>query len=110
MKRIISGLVLICTVFLVLGSSTTHKTLVATGGSKSDGIVRMSFEHTWLEKPEFSVEQGRLRALARCKSWGYADAEAFGGHTRECIQNSQSGCIRWFVTIEYQCTGRNYFE
>ena len=43
-------------------------------------------------------------AKQRCSSWGYKNAEAFGGFTKACINSSNSGCNRWLVTIEYQCT------
>lgn len=89
---------------LVSGCAVT-KTWTATGGSRSDGVVRLSFEHTGFEQPQLDEQQGLSLAAQRCKTWGYTGAEAFGGVTRQCNQRSGFGCDQWLVTKEYQCTG-----
>jgi len=56
------------------------------------------------EAPKLDAQQGMTAAQQRCSSWGYKNAEAFGGSTKACINSSNQGCNRWLVTIEYQCT------
>ena len=89
----------------VSGCSTT-KDWSATGGSRADGVVRLSYEHGDLEKPVLSEPQAVGLATRRCEAWGYTGAEAFGGTTRQCSQGGGfGGCTVWQVTKEYQCTG-----
>ncbi len=83
----------------------TKKQLVPTGGSKSDGTVRMSYSYGMFESPVVDPQQGMNAAKARCAAWGYSGAEPFGGFTSQCSQPSSSGCMQTLVTIEYQCTG-----
>jgi hypothetical protein len=79
------------------------KTLQATGGSRSDGTVELSYEYGSLEAPQVQWEQGLVTARERCAAWGYSDAEAFGGHKSTCQEPSRWGCSRHFVTMTYQC-------
>jgi len=91
--------------FLVTGCAV-HKDWAATGGSRSDGTVRLSYEVGEFEKPQLSERQAIMLASKRCKAWGYKGAEAFGGVTRQCNQfGGFNGCSNWMVTKEYQCTG-----
>jgi hypothetical protein len=90
---------------LTLVGCVTMKHWSATGGSRADGVVRLSFEHTNFEKPQLNEDQAVSLATQRCRSWGYSGAEAFGGVTRQCNQANGYGCISWMVTKEYQCTG-----
>ena len=90
---------------LVAGCATT-KDWAATGGSRSDGVVRLSYELGEFEKPQLNEQQAIEIATQRCKTWGYSGAEAFGGVTRQCNQGGGfAGCSRWMITKEYQCTG-----
>jgi hypothetical protein len=88
----------------MLGCST-NKELVATGGSRADGTVNLSYELGSLEKPKLNLEKGLATARDRCRAWGYSDAEPFGGETRQCQAPSQYGCVRWLITLTYQCLG-----
>lgn len=90
---------------LILSGCATKKQLVPTGGSKSDGTVRMSYSYGMFENPVVDPSQGMTAAKARCAAWGYSGAEPFGGFTSQCSQPSTSGCMQTLVTIEYQCTG-----
>jgi len=92
---------------LFLAGCATTKDWSATGGSRSDGTVRLSYEFGQFEKPELSEQQAVTLASQRCKTWGYTGAEAFGGQTRTCNLSSGAfgNCQRWLVTKEYQCTG-----
>ncbi|WP_108683203.1 YecR family lipoprotein [Methyloceanibacter sp. wino2] len=93
------------TAALAVGGCSTNKTLTPTGGSRSDGTVEMSYEVTYLEKAEINMEQGRTAAKERCRAWGYSDAQAFGGEKRTCQESNSYGCLRYFVSVTYQCLG-----
>jgi hypothetical protein len=91
-------------IFFIQGCAV-QKQLVPTGGSRADGTVKLSFEYGLFEAPKLDEQQGMSVAEKRCAAWGYTGAEPFGGSTKACINSSNSGCNRWLVTIEYQCTG-----
>lgn len=87
------------------GCSTT-KDWTATGGSRADGVVRLSYEVGGFEVPKLDESQAVSIATRRCSTWGFTGAEAFGGTTQQCSQpGGFGGCARWTVTKEYQCTG-----
>ena len=91
---------------LMLCGCVTTKDWSATGGSRSDGVVRLSYEVAEFEKPQLSEQQAINLATQRCKTWGYSGAEAFGGVTRQCnMGGGFGGCARWVVTKEFQCMG-----
>jgi hypothetical protein len=96
----------IVSIALLSGCATT-KDWAATGGSRADGVVRLSYEVGLMEKPQLNEQQAINLATQRCKTWGYAGAEAFGGVTRQCNMPGGfgGGCNQWMVTKEYQCTG-----
>ena len=80
----------------------------ATGGSKSDGIIRLSYEQTEFERVNLSESQAVSLATKRCRAWGYpGKAEAFGGVTKQCttLIRGFSGCANFMITKEYQCQG-----
>ena len=91
------------TIILIQGCAG-QKQLVPTGGSRADGTVKLSYEYGLFEAPKLDAQQGMRSAQQRCSSWGYKNAEAFGGSTKSCINISSNGCDRWLVTLEYQCT------
>ena len=93
-------------VLLVLSGCTTQKHWSATGGSRSDATVTLSYEVSEFEKPVLSASEAISLAKSRCKSWGYKGAEAFGGTTRTCGQfGGFNGCRVWMVSKEFQCSG-----
>ena len=70
--------VAVSAVILVAGCAT-QKELVPTGGSRADGVVYL---------------------------WGYAGAQPFGGQNSKCeAVNGYGDCVRFLVTMTYQCTG-----
>ena len=81
--------------------------MTATGGSRADGIVRLAYEAGRFDKVRIDEADALRTAQARCRTWGYKDAEAFGGVTRQCQAAGMYGCGRWMVTKEYQCLGGN---
>lgn len=92
-------------VFLMTGCAA-NKTLVPTGGSKADGTVDLSFEFGVFQKPVVDMVAAQASAKQRCAAWGYTEAEAFGGEKRQCQAfDGYGNCMRWFVTVTYQCTG-----
>jgi len=80
--------------------------LVPTGGSRADGTVTLSYEIGDMQRAEMDPAQAQAAARERCTAWGYSDAQAFGGQTRQCQMAGQYGCYRWFVSMTYQCLGR----
>ena len=93
-----------CAVMLVAGCASA-KMWQATGGSRSDGVVRLSYQYGLLEQPELA-DDGLQLAVERCKVWGYNGAEAFGGVTEQCNNFGGGNCNSWLVTKEFQCTGQ----
>ena len=84
----------------------TPKEWVATGGSRADGTVRLSYDFGAFEAPQVNNQQGLDIARSRCLAWGYQNTEAFGGERRACNNMTSSGCTSWIVTREYQCLGK----
>lgn len=76
---------------------------VATGGSRSDGIVEMSYEYGSMTTPNVNRSEAIRAAVRRCKTWGYDGAEAFDAGLSSCVYYSAYGCNRYRVTTEYQC-------
>ena len=100
-KLILGGLL------VVLAGCGTVSQMTATGGSRADGIVRLSYEYGSFNKVNIDEATALRTAQERCRTWGYKDAEAFGGVTRQCQASNMYGCMRWTVTKEYQCVGAN---
>ncbi len=82
---------------------TATKTWTATGGSRGDGTVELTYWHNNWENPNISVAAGVPIAAQRCRAWGYETAEPFGSSVRKCNQPSQYGCIEYIVTATFQC-------
>jgi len=95
----------IATVALLTGCVTT-KEWAATGGSRADGVIRLSYEVSAFQTAKVDEQQALNIATKRCQTWGYTGAEAFGGVTRQCnAPGGLSGCAQFLVTKEFQCTG-----
>ncbi|EOZ5887346.1 YecR family lipoprotein, partial [Escherichia coli] len=69
------SLMLLLASTLIISGCATKKQLVPTGGSKSDGTVRMSYSYGMFESPVVDPQQGMNAAKARCAAWGYSGAE-----------------------------------
>lgn len=90
---------------LVLSSCATNITPVATGGSKADGTVTVSYAYGMFEKPVINWPAAERSAKARCNAWGYNSAEAFEGTQENCLAyNGYGNCVRNQVNLVYQCT------
>ncbi len=78
----------------------------ATGGSRSDGVVELSYDYWAKDQPVVQWDQALATARQRCGAWGYSDAAPFGGSKSSCQAHDSEGvCSRYFVTVPYQCTG-----
>lgn len=92
---------------VTMSGCAVQKTLTPTGGSRSDGVVRLSYTLNMFEKPVVDYAQAAYAARQRCAAWGYSDAESFGGETQDCQQyNGYGNCVQALITVEYQCTGQ----
>ena len=88
-----------------LAACGTVSQMQATGGSRSDGIVKLSFEYGMFDKVQLDEASAMQTARQRCGVWGYREPDPFGGVVKQCQAYSASiGCTHWFVTKEYQCT------
>lgn len=100
MQKTICSIILV----LILTGCATEKIMRATGGSKADGTVNLSYEHGLFEKPKIDYELARQTALKRCVAWGYKNANAFDAGVADCVaRNAYGNCIRQRVTVSYQC-------
>lgn len=105
MKNIILSIV-VAAFFALEAGCVTVKEWAATGGSRSDGIVVLSYTHGNFESPQSDLAQGAMIAEERCKSWGYQGAQAFGGEIKRCTMPAPGGCNYWQVDRQFQCTGQ----
>jgi hypothetical protein len=84
---------------LVTGCAT-QKILQASGGSKADGTVMLTYQVGPFEQPVVDYQQALLLAKEKCRAWGYKDAEPFGAEERTCLDG---GCDFFRVDVPYQC-------
>lgn len=90
---------------VTLVACTTVSQMEATGGSRSDGVVEMSFDYGAFQKLNIDKDASQAKATAACQAWGYQAAEPFGGALEQCTSMSGYGCMQHHVTVKYQCTG-----
>lgn len=91
---------------LALAGCATPMDMQATGGSRSDGTVELSYEYGLFQRPVVDMARAEVTATQRCQAWGYRAAEPFGGQINHCNQyNGYGNCLDMFVTVKYQCTG-----
>ena len=86
-----------------LSSCAVNKTLYPTGGSKADGVIEMTYSYGGFEQPIVDWDVTEKTAAKRCKSWGYKNAEAFGGTLQQCNSYYNGSCNSYLVTAKYQC-------
>jgi hypothetical protein len=96
------------TAVVLLASCETAKEMQATGGSRADGTVNLSYEYGIFERPVVDRTAAQETARSRCAAWGYPQAQPFGGQINHCNQyNTYGACLDMLVTVQYQCTGAN---
>ncbi|WP_422823678.1 YecR family lipoprotein [Vreelandella vilamensis] len=86
-----------------IAGCASPKTMQATGGSKSDGTVNMSYEFGPFESPQVDMRAAQRAATQRCQAWGYESANAFGGGLSQCVSPGSGMCKLTRVTHTYQC-------
>ncbi len=94
---------------LSLGACATSQKWAVTGGDRSDGVVKVSYEYPEFQQPEVSDAQAMKIALSRCSGWGYDEARPVPGQTRQCSNMEGANCNLWTVTREYQCSSQGAF-
>ena len=97
---VLSALVLIAT-----AGCAVIKVPAATGGSRADGTVQLSYEYGWLENPQVDLGAASVTATQRCRAWGYTQAEAFAPMSHCQETDSYGNCLRTLITTTYQCSG-----
>lgn len=108
-KLCLTSLGIILLVSAIGCAKQVHKTWDATGGSRADATIELSFDYyPATEQPILSDEQAMSTALQRCQSWGYQEVEPFGGTKRESVvENGAWGqTTRVIITKTYQCIGK----
>ena len=101
MKKIL----FLTSVLLFLASCESIKYMQTTGGSKSDGVIEMSYEYGMFETPVVQWDDAKQKAFNACTAWGYKSAQPFGSGFSQCTAiNGYGDCISWRVTYKYQCT------
>jgi hypothetical protein len=97
-------LIIIIVTLLMCFGCAVQKDWVATGGSKADGTVKLSYQYGVFEKFVLDSNQAQKLAVSRCQAWGFTHSEAFGGSISQCQSFDMYGsCTSWLVTAEFQC-------
>jgi hypothetical protein len=94
---------------LSLGACATSQKWAVTGGDRSDGVVKVSYEYPEFQQPDVTDAQAMKIALGRCSGWGYDEARPIPGQTRQCSNKEGANCNLWTVTREYQCSSQGAF-
>lgn len=98
--------ILLMSTLLLSACATKTITPTATGGSKSDGTVMLSYRKGAFESIILDDMGALLEAQSRCQAWGYSSAEKFGGWISQCNQYGSMGCMDETIHINYQCNNR----
>ena len=75
--KIIIGLIIL-QIALAGCATSVAKDFMATGGSRADGTIQLSYEHAAFEQPKIDFAKGLETARSRCAAWGYSSAEQGG--------------------------------
>ena len=99
--------ILIAIIFLLFISCAQVNYPSFTSGSKSDGIVTLTYGYPSC-KSSLSWIKGWKRidehASKRCQNWGFKDAIRFDKGKRMCIGVNAAGyCVYWQEDLNYQC-------
>lgn len=96
--------------FVVLISLSTsvfaEKQWLVTDASRSDAIVKISYERNEFQRARPPQKQADELATKMCSGWGYSAAVQFGSEETICLTRRGFGnCGRRRITLPYQCTG-----
>jgi hypothetical protein len=97
------------TVICLAGCCVTTKKFVATGGSRGDGVVILSYEDGPLQVSHGDYEQGLALARSTCIGWGYSGAIRYG-ESEQCITHGWEipdlgEACKELVKDSYHCLG-----
>ncbi len=87
-------------VLLTVSGCATQNDWEAVGGSKSDAVVRLSYELATFDNAIPDELEGIKLAKQRCSYWGFSGAKAFDVDTKTCADEQ---CRSYIITKEYQC-------
>ena len=94
---------------LLLGFSSAvlaEKKWLVTDASRSDAVVKVSYERNEFQRSRPEQEQADEIATKMCTGWGYTAAVQFGSEETTCLSRRGFGnCGRRRITLPYQCTG-----
>ena len=94
--------VILCALFLF--GCTVQKDFVPITGNRAGGTVKMGFTYDLFERPQVDGYQAGAAATQACRAWGYQGAQPFGAVMQQCVHATSSGCDRWMVSADFQCT------
>ncbi|WP_425387871.1 YecR family lipoprotein [Arenimonas metalli] len=83
-----------------------EKQWLVTDASRSDAVVKLSYERNEFQRARPPQEQADHLATQICTGWGYTAAVQFGSEETTCLSRRGFGnCGRRRITLPYQCTG-----
>lgn len=72
--------------------------------NQQTGLVKLSYEYNFFEKPEVNWENANNTVNSQCNNWGYKPATKSYELKDECVSRKNSGkCAAHKVTADYQC-------
>ena len=100
------SLILFLLLISVSGVAIAKKQWLVTDASRSDGVVKISFERNEFQRERPPQEEADELASRMCTGWGYSGAETFGSEETTCLSRRGFGnCGKRRITIAYQCMG-----
>ena len=101
-----TALLVVSSVALIIAGCATQKELMVTDASRSDGIVKLSYQSNEFQRVSYDAQRAQEIASQKCAAWGYNGAEALGSEESTCLSRRGFGnCGDRRVTVAYQCTG-----
>jgi hypothetical protein len=85
-----------------IAGCTTYKLWTEYGEDQGAGTIQLSYEYRKFENPQVDERAGIETARARCREWGWRDAQR-KGEDRQCKDGVESDCSKWLVIREYRC-------
>lgn len=80
-------------------SCSVQRELQVVDGSKADGTLTLATEYDGAFKVKVDVQKAKLKAVEKCKAWGYSDAEFFDAGLTQSIGRGMKR-----LTYKAQCT------
>ena len=91
---------LIVTVFIAatLSGCAVQAKYYGVSGSKADGTVSIGYDGSSYTITKQNLPEAQQLAAAKCRIWGFTDAEAFGG-----VKTQRVNEYAYQGIIEFQC-------